>query len=69
MGSAPPVQSPPQEADIRCWARSGDRYTGLAFHRLAVEAVRTLRDGFEEEYLRGVSLRAVGPLLIGTEAG
>ena len=49
MGFGPPGQSPPQEADSHYWARSEDRYTGLALRQLAVEAVRTLSDGFDGE--------------------
>lgn len=49
MGFGPPGQSPPQEADSHYWARSEDRYTGLALRQLAAVAVRTLSDGFDGE--------------------
>lgn len=77
MGSVPPGQSPPREADTHYLARSGDRYTGLARRRLAVEAVRTLSLCMDMigEHLRGGKkrekclLQVIGPLLIGIEAG
>ena len=53
MGSEPPGQSPPQEADTHYW-RSGDQYTGLALRQLAVGAVRSLSQASGKRGAKGV---------------